>query len=390
VILPARRSAWTAGNYFIPMNFLKPDTAADQAFMTKALALADAVKGKTFPNPAVGAVITVGGRIVGKGATRRVGGHHAEKVALAQAGPLARDATIYVTLEPCCHFGRTLPCTDALINAGIKRVVVAVRDPNPLVCGKGIARLRRAGMAVEVGVCFSEAATLNEEFFWAVTRKQAWVTLKLAMTLDGRIADSHGDSRWITGPQALRFAHELRRVHAAVAVGRKTIERDDPQLTVRHKKGFLPARIVFSSRPLSPGSTFFSKQAAQARSIVVMKGGKAGTRRDPVSGIEFWHTGERYDANHLAAFLRMAFENDITSVLVEGGAGLASSFLEHGQVNRLYIMYGNKLFGRGLDGFSFLKGLPVDRCIHLKDHTLFSLGDTVGITGIPYRKTNVD
>ena len=356
----------------------------DSEYMLHALKLAGAAKGKTFPNPAVGAVVVSRGKITGCGATQSCGRPHAERVALARAGRTAAGATLYVTLEPCCHWGRTPPCTDAIIAAGVRRAVVAVADPNPLVNGKGIRRLRAAGIDVDIGFLEHQARAVNEDFFWAITRKRAWITLKLACTIDGRIADSKGDSQWITGGAARVFAHELRRRHAAVAVGRTTLEHDDPRLTVRHLKGFAPARCVFTSDISLPRSSYFVRHAASVRSIVVVAGkGKRRTVRDPRCGIEFWHTGEKTGRAHLSAFAEMAFENDITSVLIEGGRKLASSFLESGLVNRVYILYGNKILGDGTNSLLFSKGLPLKKGIRLKDREFFLLDDTIGITGIP-------
>jgi diaminohydroxyphosphoribosylaminopyrimidine deaminase/5-amino-6-(5-phosphoribosylamino)uracil reductase len=360
----------------------------DQEYMAQALELAWAAKGKTFPNPAVGAVIVAKGTIVGTGATEICGGPHAEKVALRQAGKRAAGATLYVTLEPCRHFGRTPPCTDAIIGAGIKRVVAAATDPNPFVNGRGLSKLRAAGISVDAGLLREEAVAVNEDFFWAIRKKRAqrraWITLKLACTLDGRIADEQGGSPWITGSGARKFGHELRRRHAAVAVGRTTLERDDPRLTVRHVKGFSPARIVFTSHAKTPARTYFYQHAKEARSIVVVSGkGQKKIVRDSRSGIEYWYTGKNDTLAHLNVFTKMAFENDITSVLVEGGQKLASSFLESRLVNRVYLFYGNKIVGRGKEGILFSRGLPVNKCISLKQRGIFLLGDTFGITGIP-------
>lgn len=383
VSIEGTKDAW----YFIIKGKMSI-SSTDRRYMAHALSLAQAAKGKTFPNPAVGAVVVAKGKIVGKGATQRCGEPHAEKVALEKAGKLARGATLYVTLEPCCHYGRTPPCTDAIIAAGIKRVVAAARDPNPLVNGKGLARLRARGITVETGLMREEAIALNEDFFWAVTEKsaqrRAWITLKLACTLDGRIADEHGHSRWITGSKAREFGHELRRRHAAVAVGRATLEHDDPRLTVRHVKGFLPARIVFTSHQKIPRQSFFCKHAKKARSIVVVSGrGKRKIVRDPRAGLEYWYTGEKESRAHLTVFTEMAFENDLTSILVEGGQKLASSFLECGLVNRMYLFYGNKILGKGKDSLLFSRGLPIGRCISLKKKEILLFADAIGITGIP-------
>jgi diaminohydroxyphosphoribosylaminopyrimidine deaminase/5-amino-6-(5-phosphoribosylamino)uracil reductase len=368
----------------LPVLIMNSKFQKDRDFMAQAIRLAWAVKGRTFPNPAVGAVVAAGGKTVGTGATDVCGGPHAEKEALNRAGKRAAGATLYVTLEPCCHYGRTPPCTDAIIAAGIKFVVAAAADPNPLVSGKGFARLRRAGITVETGLLREEAGAVNEDFFHAVTKKRAWITLKLACTLDGRIADEQGNSRWITGSGAREFGHELRRTHAAVAIGRGTLERDDPKLTVRHVKGFSPTRIIFTSHAKISPKTYFCRHAREARSIVVVSGkGRRKIVRDSRTGLEYWYTGEKEPCAHLSAFSQMAFENDITSVLVEGGQKLASSFLESGLVNRVYLFYGNKILGRGKESLLFAKGLPLSKCISLKNRKILFVGDTFGITGIP-------
>jgi diaminohydroxyphosphoribosylaminopyrimidine deaminase/5-amino-6-(5-phosphoribosylamino)uracil reductase len=249
--------------------------------------------------------------------------------------------------------------------------------------GKGIAALRRAGIAVEVGLCGREAALLNEDFFFAIKNNRAFITLKLALTLCGRIADSAGKSQWITGPAARDFAHEIRRRSAAVAVGRGTLVADDPRLTVRHVAGYSPGRIVFiSSSNQIPRTSYFARHTRQARSIAVITG--AGKQRIIIEkGIEYWYTGKKGAAASLKAFAKMAYENDLTSIMVEGGSRMASAFLEAGLVNRLYIAYGSKIIGRGLEGISFKKGLGIHKCIQLKDIKSMVLDDTVVITGIP-------
>jgi diaminohydroxyphosphoribosylaminopyrimidine deaminase / 5-amino-6-(5-phosphoribosylamino)uracil reductase len=356
----------------------------DVTSMKRAIELAWSVKGATIPNPAVGAVIVADGRVVGEGATRECGGPHAERVALVNAGSRARGATLYVTLEPCCHFGRTPPCTDAVIAAGISRVVAAVGDPNPLVNGKGRRQLRRAGIAVETGLLRDEAAAVNEDFFWAITKRRAWITLKLAFTLDGRIADPQGGSKWITNEPARRFVHELRRRHAAIAVGRATLESDDPQLTVRYGPSRAPARCVFSSGSGIPRDSYFARNAHEARSIVVTAdGGRRRIEHDGATGIEFWHTGTRNPLVNARRFTEMACENDLISVMVEGGQKLASAFLEAGLVNRVYLFYGNKLLCGGKEGLLFSKGLTIDRAISLKQFDLLSFGESFAVTGIP-------
>jgi|WetSurMetagenome_2_1015567.scaffolds.fasta_scaffold00303_31 diaminohydroxyphosphoribosylaminopyrimidine deaminase / 5-amino-6-(5-phosphoribosylamino)uracil reductase len=357
-------------------------TERDIGFMKLALALADAAKGTTFPNPAVGAVVVNRGKIVGKGATSPAGGPHAERNALADAGEKARGAAMYVTLEPCRHFGKTSPCTDAIIEAGIRTVFASVGDPNRLVEGKGFSTLRKAGIEVRTGLCAREAERLNEDFFFWITRRRPWVSVKLAMTLDGRITDAAGGSRWITSVDSRKFVHDLRRKHAAVAVGRLTLEKDNPRLTVRHGKSGNPARIVFSSRASVPPNSYFLKNAAASRSILVMRGGVRGERQRLDNGIELWRTG---DAG-LRGFLAMAAGDNIPSVLVEGGGGLASAFLESGLANRVYLMYGNKILGGGRSGLDFSRPLRLSRCLHLDEIEISAFGGDAVITGVPRRR----
>ena len=363
-------------------------TEKDHSYMRMALECAQSVKGITIPNPAVGAVIVKNDRVIATGATSRCGGPHAEKVALGKAGEQSRGATMYVTLEPCCHFGRTPPCTEAVISAGIHRVVTAIRDPNPLVAGKGIARLRRHGIAVSVGCMSRDAARLNEDFIYSITTLRAFVTLKLALTLDGYIADSAGNSKWITAPAQRRAVHELRRRHAAVAVGRGTLVADDPRLDVRYGKRVRPARIIFSSTEEIDRVSYFYKTALTNRSIVVVRG-KTEQRImfDAETGLEYWFTGERDRHDSMDVFTRMAHNADLTSIFVEGGATVARALLEAQLVNRLYLFYGNKILGGGMAGIRLGKGLPVDACITLADQEISLFEGGMAVTGIPEMST---
>src|SRR5689334_20006331 len=209
------------------------DQPFDLRSMRAALALARRGLGTVWPNPAVGCVIVSDGRVVGRGWTQPGGRPHGETEALRRAGEAARRATAYVSLEPCCHWGKTPPCVDALIAAGVRRVVVALEDPDPRVAGRGIARLRDAGVEVETGVCTEEAAEINAGFFCRLRLGRPLVTLKLATSLDGRIATRSGESQWITGPPARERSHLLRATHDAILVGTETVIADDPQLTCR-------------------------------------------------------------------------------------------------------------------------------------------------------------
>lgn len=357
---------------------------SDVLYMRMALDLACSVKGKTFPNPAVGAVIVDSdNNIIGKGATQKCGGPHAEIVALKQAGNKAKGATLYVTLEPCCHFGRTPPCCDSIIACGLKKVVFAVEDPNPAVAGKGCRVLKNHGIEVKTGLLGDEASLINEDFFWAVKMKRAWVTLKLAMTLDGRIADCSSSSKWITGDTAREMVHELRRCHAAVAVGKRTLQKDNPRLNVRHKKGFSPARIVFSTNGIIPQYSYFYKHADEARSIVVVSSSRYSEIIKEDSGVEFWYTGEKDPERSFNKFLEMAYSQNLTSIFFEGGQQIGSQLLQFKLVNRLYLFYGNRLTGKGIEGVLFSKGLPLSDCITLSGIQHKTIGSDFLISGIP-------
>ena len=356
---------------------------SDRDYMQKALQLAERVKGTTCPNPAVGAVVVKNNIIVGTGATEACGGMHAEKKALKRAGSLSRNATLYVTLEPCCHFGRTPPCTQTIIDAKVGRVVVAVKDPNPLVNGKGIRLLRRNTITVSLGLMRKEAERLNEDFFWHIRHKAPWVSVKLAMTLDGRIADRRGASKWITGKKSRTFVHGIRRSHAAIAVGSGTYIYDKPRLTVRHVRGTSPVPMVFSSDATLSVETLLPDNKKQTRAIIVCSGGRAGHKDVRDDGVAVWYTGKRNGVQNLRAFLTMAYLEGISSILIEGGGKLASSFLEHKLVNRLYLFFGNKILGQGLEGLSFTRGLPITRCLKLAHIESQNFDEDTMVTGIP-------
>lgn len=362
----------------------------DASFMSIALMLADSVKGSTFPNPSVGAVIVKNNEIIGTGATDACGGPHAEINALKMAGTRSRGATMYVTLEPCCHYGRTGPCADAIIRSGIRKVIASTRDPNPLVNGKGMRQLRKNGITVVSGVGEKEAVRINEDFFFWISHHRPWVSIKLAMTLDGRIADGKGNSKWITSTAARECVHDIRRRHAAIAIGAATLAKDNPKLTVRHGFHANPVRFVFSSKETIPLASYFAtsacpkKQAGKKcqRSVLVVSGGSR-SKRMRESGVELWHTGMKDMPGSLRVFLSMAGEENIGSVLVEGGAKLASHFLESRLANRLYLFYGDKIIGDGIMGMTFTYGLPIARPIVLNEMEMRRFENDIMISGIP-------
>ncbi|MFW6181435.1 MAG: bifunctional diaminohydroxyphosphoribosylaminopyrimidine deaminase/5-amino-6-(5-phosphoribosylamino)uracil reductase RibD, partial [Spirochaetota bacterium] len=305
-----------------------------------------------------------------------------------EAGRRARGADLYVTLEPCCHHGRTPPCTEAIIRAGVARVFSACRDPNPAVDGRGEAALRAAGIRVVEGPCREEAARLNEDFMFTATRGSPWITLKLAMTIDGRIADESGASRWITSEQSRACVQELRRRHAAVAVGRGTLVADDARLTVRGTQGSGPARIVFSSSDRLPPELRFCTGCGQTRSILVVSGGAAPGKERRPGGMELWYTGSSGRLESFCTFLRMAHEEHLSSILVEGGSKLASFLLEQGLVNRAYFFWAPRIIGGGLEAVRFESGLSLGEAVRLRDVQTARFGDDVMMTGLLERRND--
>ncbi|HEY5239201.1 MAG TPA: bifunctional diaminohydroxyphosphoribosylaminopyrimidine deaminase/5-amino-6-(5-phosphoribosylamino)uracil reductase RibD [Rhizomicrobium sp.] len=315
--------------------------------MHHALTLAGRVLGQVAPNPAVGCVIVRDGVIVGRGLTQRGGRPHAETMALAQAGEAARGATAYVTLEPCAHHGQTPPCADVLIEAGVVRVVAAVEDPDPRVSGKGFAMLRAANIEVTTDVLKEEAAELNAGFFLRILEGRPLVTLKIAESADGFIAKPSGESKWITGKEARRFAHLLRARHDAILVGIGTVLADDPELTCRLPglEDRSPVRVVLDSGlRLSPAS----KLAQTARHIptLVFTVSDCGDELKEL-GVEIVKIvgNGRPDAR---AVLSALAKRGITRLLVEGGAAVHAAFLEQGLADRLEIFCAPVQLGDGI------------------------------------------
>ena len=337
------------------------DRAVAEFFMRLALEEAAKGLGRTSPNPVVGAVLVKGGRIIARGYHRRAGTAHAEVVALEAAGAKARGADLYTTLEPCDHYGRTPPCSQAILDAGVRRVIVASTDPNPKVNGKGMARLRRAGVEVLTGVLQEEADKLNRPFFKAVSTGLPYVTLKAAVTLDGKLATATGDSRWVTGEQARAWVHRLRDQVDVILVGANTVRKDNPQLTTRlpEGKGKDPVRVVVDSHlRLSPKLTVFT-QRSPARTVVATLGDPTGrkAKRLMATGAEVWRLPEQDGRVDLEALLRRLAKEGLNHVLVEGGAEMYGSLLREELADELLLFVAPKLIGG--EGLSWSGSLGV-------------------------------
>ncbi|MEW6655769.1 MAG: bifunctional diaminohydroxyphosphoribosylaminopyrimidine deaminase/5-amino-6-(5-phosphoribosylamino)uracil reductase RibD [Aquificota bacterium] len=321
---------------------------SDLEFMQRALDLAKERKGLTHPNPTVGCVIVKDGQIVGEGYHERAGMPHAEVVALQQAGEMARGATLYVTLEPCTHYGRTPPCTDAIIRAGLKRVVIATLDPNPLVSGKGVERLKRAGIEVSVGVLEEEAKRLNEDFFTYITQKRPYITLKWAQSIDGSMATKTGDSKWISSQESRDFAHRLRAEATAVLVGINTALRDDPELTIRaFPWERQPIRIVLDPQLRIREDLKLIRDGKASTIIITASENREKIQRLEEMGVKVLLAPSKDGRLDLREVLRELYFMEIMHLLVEGGSITHTTFIREGLFDRLWVFVAPLLIGEG-------------------------------------------
>jgi diaminohydroxyphosphoribosylaminopyrimidine deaminase / 5-amino-6-(5-phosphoribosylamino)uracil reductase len=322
-------------------------SAQDEKYLRLACRLAQKAAGRTSPNPQVGAVIVQRGKIVGTGYHQFAGGDHAEIAALKRAGARARGATLYITLEPCSHQGRTPPCTGALIRAGIKEVVCGTKDPNPRVAGRGFRQLHRAGIKVRLGGLEKECRALIEAFAKYITRHVPFVTLKLAVTLDGRIATASGDARWISGDKSRDTAHRLRNEVDAVIVGLGTIRADDPLLTCRIPGGRNPWRVVLDSRLSIPLSAKILRLADPRKTIIATGVNAAAAKIHTVEalGAQVWRLLLKGEQVSWGALLKALARQGIVSVMIEGGGATAASALKEKIVDKIVFFYAPKILG---------------------------------------------
>ncbi len=359
----------------------------DNEYMQMALSLAEKGCGRVSPNPMVGAVVVSEGRVVGQGYHQAVGGPHAEVNAIDDAGDAARDATLYVTLEPCNHFGRTPPCTRKILEAGIRRVVVAMQDPNPDVAGGGNGFLASRGVDLVCGVEQAAARRLNESFIKFIRTRKPFVILKIASTLDGRIATRSGDARWVTGENARAYVHRLRHAVDAIMVGVGTVKADDPQLTARleNGEGVDPVRIVLDTGLRMPEKARMLHQVSKAPTWVVCgpDAPQAAKERLMAKGATIVQMPLKGDRIDLDALMQQLGERGVTSLLIEGGAQVAGAALRAGVVDKVVFFYAPKIYG-GDDGVPICSGQGADlmrESLAVSRIELDRMGDDVMVSG---------
>jgi diaminohydroxyphosphoribosylaminopyrimidine deaminase / 5-amino-6-(5-phosphoribosylamino)uracil reductase len=376
VIRRARRALTRPGRKHRAREF---DRAVAEFFMRLALAEAQKGVGRTAPNPPVGAVLVRSGRVVGRGHHQRAGAPHAEVVALRRARDRSRGADLYTTLEPCNHQGRTPPCTAAILARGVRRVYLGNRDPNPKVSGGGVRRLRRAGVPVFVGILAKECEKLNAPFFCLVSKGRPFVTMKIAMSSDGRIATASGDSKWITGDRARALVHELRDKVDAVLVGAGTVRADDPRLTSRipNRKTRDPIRVVLDSRLSLPSTARVFRRTSRAATWVAAARDASLVRekrltKNGVEVIRCRSRGGRIDVRDLLAKLG---QRGVMHLLVEGGAETYGSFLSAGVVDRLMLFIAPVVLGQGGKAWASIPGARrVEEAMRLKPESSRKIG----------------
>lgn len=357
----------------------------DYEYMKLAIELAKTTRGQTSPNPVVGSVVVNNGEVVGMGAHLRAGEAHAEVNALKMAGERARGGTIYVTLEPCSHHGKTPPCADLIIEKGLSKVVVASLDPNPLVSGRGIERIKAAGISVETGILKEEADALNKVFFHYIKTRTPYVTLKTASSLDGKTATVTGESKWITGEEARLDVHQLRHEHDSILVGVQTVIADNPSLTTRLPNGGKhPIRIVLDHKLRIPEESTLLRDG-QAPTWIMTGNNIDSAKADRVrnSFVEVFPLSS--DTISIEEVLMFLGEKGITSLLVEGGSTIHGSFLKAGRFNEVISYVAPKLIGgEGAPTLFGGEGIPnIDEAVQLEIQSVEHIGKDLKITAVP-------
>lgn len=360
-----------------------------------ALDLARQGLGKTNPNPMVGAVLVKDGEIVGNACHEKAGEHHAEIIALKEAGEKARGSVLYINLEPCAHYGRTPPCVDAIIEAGVRKVVIATIDPNPLVSGEGVRKLRQAGIKVKTGVLEDKARRLNEVFFKYITTRTPFTVVKAALTLDGKIATRGGASKWITGETSRHLVHRLRSTCDGVMVGINTVLQDDPRLTARieEEEAPNPLRIILDSRGRIPLGSRIVKTASEVQTLLATTelAETSYLEKLAAEGIEVLKLPARNNRVDLKALMEELGNREISVLLVEGGGTLNYSLLEEGLIDKIYFFLAPLLLG-GKDAPTPMGGAGVEKLEEswsVTDLEIKQLEGDLLVTGYPVRRDKV-
>lgn len=351
--------------------------------MRRAIELAQKGRGWVNPNPMVGAVIVKDGKIIGEGFHARYGELHAERNAIASLTESAEGATIYVTLEPCCHYGKTPPCTQAILEQKIARIVIGSRDPNPKVAGKGVKILRQAGVKVQEDFMKEECDKLNPVFFHYITKKTPYVVMKYAMTIDGKIATKTGDSRWITGEKAREAVHEMRHSYMGIMAGIGTVLADDPMLNVRLEGRKSPVRIICDSYLRIPGDSRIVKTAQKYKTIIAC-GGQGQEEKEKMehlckAGIQVISIPDNQGRVDLKRLMEYLGEQGIDSILLEGGAELNDNALRAGIVQEVKVFLGPKIFG-GANAKGPVEGIGIEsvgKAANMKLKDISKIGDDV-------------
>lgn len=354
--------------------------------MMECFALAKKGGGYVSPNPMVGAVLVKNGKVIGRGYHKRFGGSHAEVNAIHSAKNSVQGSTIYVNLEPCNYYGKTPPCTDLIIKNRISSVVIGMLDPNPIVSGKGVTQLRKAGIKVQIGILEDECTKLNEAFTKYISTGLPFVTLKVAQTLDGFIADQQGKSKWITNEASRQLVHHLRSRYDAVLIGANTVNQDNPSLTVRAVKGRNPIRIILDGAfEVNTKAKMFSDN--EARTIIFTSTKSAQNNSSKVKkllkyGVEIIELPTVINKSlSLEQVLKKLGTMGIASILVEGGTNVFSNFLSHKLADKILLFIAPKIFGEGMDGFAYLKNQSIMNHIQVQKVATWNLDGDILIEG---------
>lgn len=354
-------------------------------YMEMALNLAVKAEGKTYPNPMVGAVVIKNGKIIGKGYHKKFGKDHAEVMAIKDAHKDCCNATMFVTLEPCNHYGKTPPCTDAIIKSGIKKVYIAMKDPNPLNSGSGIRKLKKAGIVTYMGCCEEQAKHLNRKYVRFMTEKMPYITIKLAQSIDGKIAARDGSSKWISSDKSRKLVKKIRKDFDAIMIGRNTLEKDNPFLLDEKKTGYKVSRIVIDSKLKLSLNSNIIKTAKKSPVIIGTTDLASGSKIKKISklnGIKVVQVKSKKGKVNMKAFLKELAKLDIINVMVEGGGELIGSLLEESLVQEIMCFISPKIIG---GSYSSIKGAGVKNiknAINLKNVEINLIENDLLIKGI--------